>query len=341
MTTQDLSPFLKRLVAGETLAPEAAGEAFAVIMSGAANDIQIAAFLTALTMRGATVGEVTGAAGAMRTAMKTAWAPDGAVDLVGTGGDGHGTLNISSAASFVAAGAGVPLAKHGNRNMTSKSGAADVLEALGIDIAMSPAAAEVCLKEAGITFFFAQVYHPAMKYVAAVRKGLGFRTIFNLLGPLSNPAGVKRQVLGVYARRWLVPVAETLRALGSQKAWIAYGSDGMDEITTTGTTELAILDHGTVSEKTIAPEDVGLPRASLADLKGGTAAENAAALKAVLAGQKGPYRDIVLMNAAAALIVADKAADLSDGVTKAAAAIDGGAAMGVLEKLIEVSNRAP
>lgn len=334
-----LSVFLKRIVAGERLTAAEAAEAFSVIMSGAASEIEMAGFLTALTMRGATVAEVTGAATAMRGTMRRVAAPEGAVDLVGTGGDGHGTLNISSAASFVAAAAGVPLAKHGNRNMTSKSGAADVLEALGVNVSMPPEAAEACLHEVGITFFFAQVYHPAMKYVAGVRRGLGFRTIFNLLGPLSNPAGVKRQVLGVYAKSWLVPLAETLKALGSHKAWIVSGSDGMDEITTTGPTEAAILENGSISTITISPEDVGLKRSSLAALKGGTAAENAVALKNVLAGAAGAYRDIVLMNAGAALVVADKAADFADGVAKAAAAIDSGAATAVLEKLIAVSNR--
>ncbi len=335
----DLSPFLKRLSHGEKLSAAETADAFSVIMGGKANEIQIAAYLTALAMRGPTVDEVTGAAKAMRGAMKRVKAPAGAIDLVGTGGDGHGTLNISSAAAFVAAACGVSVAKHGNRNMTSKSGAADVLEALGVKIALSPAAAEICLKEAGITFLFAQSFHPAMKYVAGVRRTLGFRTIFNLLGPLSNPAGVKRQVLGVYAREWLVPVAETLRALGAKKAWVVWGSDGMDEITVTGPTEVAVLENGVVHTLTITPEKAGLGCSPLAALKGGTAKENAAAMRRIFDGEKNPYRDVVLMNAAGALIVAGKTTDLRQGAAMAANAIDCGAAKRVLENLIEVSNR--
>lgn len=336
---QDLSKTLKALVAGETLSEEKAAEVFHIIMTGEADEFQIASLLTALQMRGPTVAEVAGAASAMRATMVHVKAPEGALDLVGTGGDGHGTLNISSGASFVAAACGVPVAKHGNRNMTSKSGAADVLEALGVKIAMGPQHAEDCIEKAGITFLFAHTFHPAMVHVSPVRKALGFRTIYNLLGPLANPAGAKRQVLGVFGPEWLVPVAQTLQTLGGEKAWVVHGSDGMDEITTTGPTKVAAFTAGgAVTEFDVTPEEVGLPRAKLEDLMGGDAAYNARALTDMLEGKKSPYRDVVLMNAGAAIFVADKAASFADGVKMAASAIDCGAAMKVLLQLIEVSN---
>jgi anthranilate phosphoribosyltransferase len=284
------------------------------------------------------VAEITGAVTAMRAAMKTVEAPPGALDLVGTGGDGHGTLNISSATCFVAAACGVPVAKHGNRNMSSKTGAADVLEALGVKIEISPQAAPACIEQTGVCFMFAQSFHPAMKHVAPVRRALGFRTIFNLLGPLSNPARVKRQLLGVYALEWIEPVANVLASLGTEKAWVVHGQDGLDELSISDVTHVAALDRGRIEVTKVAPEDAGLPRWPLSAVKGGEAKENAAALTRLLDGEPGAYRDIVLLNAAAALIVADKAENLREGARLAAEAIDGGAAKRVLEKLIAVSN---
>jgi len=333
----DFSVLLKRVVAGETLDAEAAAAAFAAIMAGEIGEAQMAGFLTALAMRGATVDEITGAVTAMRTAMKRVTAPANAIDLVGTGGDGLSTLNISSAACFVAAACGVPVAKHGNRNMTSRSGAADVLEALGVKVAVTPGVAERCLAEAGVCFLFAQGYHPAMKNVTPVRRALGFRTIFNLIGPLSNPAGVKRQLLGVYAPELMQPVAKVLAALDAEKAWVVHGADGLDELSISAPTHVAVLDGGRIETMTVAPEDAGLPRHPLAAVKGGEAAENAAALTRLLDGEKGAYRDIVLLNTAAALIVADKAKDLREGAAMAATAIDSGAAKAVLKKLVAVS----
>jgi anthranilate phosphoribosyltransferase len=276
----------------------------------------------------------------MRASMHKVAAPPGAIDLCGTGGDGHGTLNVSTAAAFVVAACGVPVAKHGNRNMSSRTGTADVLEALGVKIDLDARAAERCLREAGLSFLFAQAFHPAVKHVAPVRKELGFRTIFNLLGPICNPAGVPRQLLGIYARSWIEPIAHVLAKLGTEKAWVVHGSDGLDEMTTTGITHVAVLEHGKVTMREIAPEDAGLKRTTLAALKGGAPAENAAALRALLDGARGAYRDIVLLNAAAALIVADKASDLKEGTALAADAIDTGRAKAALAKLVAVSQSA-
>jgi anthranilate phosphoribosyltransferase len=331
---------LKRVVGGETLDADAASRAVAALISGEVSEPRIASFLTALAMREATVDEITGAARAMRTAMHKVWAPEGAVDLCGTGGDGHGTLNVSTAAAFVVAACGVPVAKHGNRNMSSRTGTADVLEALGVKIDIDAATAERCLKEAGVAFLFAQTYHPAMKHVANVRKELGFRTIFNLLGPISNPAGVRRQLIGVFSRTWIEPIARVLAKLGTEKAWIVHGSDGLDEMTTTATTHVAILSSGTVTLRNITPEEAALPRAALSDLKGGEPAENASALKELLDGRRGAYRDIVLFNAAAALMVSDKTQTLREGVVLAAEAIDTGRAKAALDKLVAVSRGA-
>lgn len=336
----DLSPFLKRVAGGATLSSAEAAEAFGVIMTGAANDIQLAAFLAALTVRGPTAEEVAGAAAAMRAAMTKVAAPAGAMDLVGTGGDGLGTLNISTAASFVVAACGVPVAKHGNRKMTSKTGATDVLEALGLRVDLDAAGAERCLTEAGLCFLSAQTFHPAMRFVTPVRRALGFRTIFNILGPVSNPAGVSRQLLGVYDDAWLKHAAEALRALGSVKAWVVHGADGLDEISISTETHIAILEQGTVTFGTIAPEDAGLPRAPLSAVLGGEAAENAAAMRRLFDGEASAYRNIVLLNAAAALVVADKAANLREGAGLAAAAIDSGAVKAVLDNMITVTNRA-
>ena len=338
MTSSDeFAPLLKRLVDGGTLDANASARAFAALISGEISEARMAAFLTALAMREATIDEITGAARAMRAAMRSVEAPSGAMDLCGTGGDGHGTLNVSTAAAFVVAACGVPVAKHGNRNMSSRTGTDDVLEALGVTIDLDAQRAQSCLNEAGVAFLFAQTYHPAMKHVARVRKELGFRTIFNLLGPISNPAGVKRQLLGVFSRAWIEPLAQVLAKLGAERAWLVHGSDGLDELTTTGTTHVAMLEHGKVTLRDVTPEEAGLPRATLADLKGGEPAENAAALRGLLEGAKGPYRDIVLLNSAAALIVADKAKDLKQGAALAADAIDSGRAKFTLDKLVLAS----
>lgn len=331
---------LKRVAAGETLDAETAAEAFTAIMAGDVNDAQMGGFLTALALRKATVPEITGAVTAMRAAMRRVHAPDNAIDLVGTGGDGLSTLNISSAASFVVAACGAPVAKHGNRNMSSRTGAADVLEALGVKVDVSPEVAQTCVEQTGVCFLFAQGFHPAMKHVTPVRRALGFRTIFNLLGPLSNPAGAKRQLLGVYALELMEPVAKVLNSLGAEKAWVVHGSDGLDELSISEHTHVAVLDKGQVEIKQVTPEDAGLPRWPLSAVKGGDAPENAAALSRLLDGEPGAYRDIVLLNSAAALIVADKVADLRSGVDMAAKAIDSGAAKAVLQKLIAVSNGA-
>jgi len=336
--SEEFAAILKRVAAGESLDADASARAFTAIMAGEIAEAQLAAFLTALAVRKPSVAEITGAVTAMRAAMKTVVAPAGAIDLVGTGGDGHCTLNISSAASFVAAACGVPIAKHGNRNMSSRTGAADVLEALGVKIDLTPEGARVCIEETGVCFLFAQGFHPAMKHVTPVRRALGFRTIFNLLGPLSNPASVKRQLLGVYALEWMEPVAKVLGTLGAEKAWVVHGNDGLDELSISDITHVAVLDHGRVAIGTVAPEDAGLPRWPLAAVKGGEAKENAAALTRLLDGERGAYRDIVLLNTAAALMVADKAESLREGARLAAQAIDDGAAKRVLEKLVAVSN---
>ncbi len=340
MSAQDFSTLLKRVAAGERLDSEAAASAFGAIMDGEIGDAQMAGFLTALALRKPTVEEITGAVTAMRANMRHVKAPANAMDLVGTGGDGHSTLNISSAACFVVAACGVPVAKHGNRNMSSRTGAADVLEALGVEVEVTPDIAHACVEETGVCFLFAQGYHPAMRHVTPVRRALGFRTIFNLIGPLSNPAGVKRQLLGVYALEWMEPVAQVLATLGTEKAWVVHGEDGLDELSISGATRVAKLDHGHIEIGLIEPEDAGLPRWPLAAVKGGYARENAAALTRLLDGETGAYRDIVLLNSAAALIVADKARDLREGVDMAAKAIDSGAARRVLEKLIVVSHGA-
>jgi anthranilate phosphoribosyltransferase len=324
---------------GGTLDAEASARVFETIMSGAVADADLIAFLTAQAMRGPTVPEIVGAVKAMRAGMRPVSAPPGAIDLCGTGGDGHGTLNISTAVSFVVAGAGVPVAKHGNRSATSKSGAADILEALGVKIDLEPARASAVLTETGIVFLFAQVHHPAMRHVGAVRKAIATRTIFNLLGPLASPARVKHQLVGIYDRKWLQPYAEALKALGSHRALVVHGADGLDELTTTAITYFARLENGQISSGEIAPEEAGLGRATLNDLKGGSAADNAAALVRLFDGQKGAYRDIVLLNAAAALMVSDRAKDVKEGVGLAAQSLDSGAAGVKLDALIVASNR--
>ena len=331
--------FLQAIVQKQTLAAGESEALFAALMDGAYTDAQIAALLAALATRGETAAELTGAARALRQRATGFAVPPGTLDTCGTGGDGHGTRNISTAVAIVVAACGVPVAKHGNRAATSRSGSADVLEQLGLNLAADTARAEHALRTAGLAFLFAPHYHPAMRRVAAVRKELGIRTIFNLLGPLSHPGGADFQVLGVFAERWLVPMAEALAALGSRRAWVVHGSDGLDELTTTGPTHVAELTiDGTVRSFTVTPEDAGLPRAALVDLAGGDARENAVALSQVLAGAPGPYRDIVLLNAAAALVVAGRASTLAAGVAQAATAIDSGQARHTLETVIALSH---
>jgi len=338
--TDALKPTLAKLAAGERLSADQAEKAFDVIMSGAATEAQIGAFLMALRVRGETVDEITGAVRTMRAKALAVKAPAGAIDVVGTGGDGSGTYNVSTAAAIVVAACGVPVAKHGNKALSSKSGAADVLAALGVNIDADFAVVEKAIRDASIGFLMAPRHHSAMKHVGKPRTELGTRTIFNLLGPLSNPAGVKRQFTGVFSKDWVEPVANVLKNLGCEAAWVVHGSDGLDEMTTTGPSYVAQLKDGKVTAFQVTPKDAGLPLAKAADLKGADAKHNAAALRGVLDGKPGPYRDIVLYNAAGALIVAGKAKDLKDGVAQAAQAIDGGKARAVLERWIAITNAA-
>ncbi|MDR3498417.1 MAG: anthranilate phosphoribosyltransferase [Parvibaculum sp.] len=334
----DFKTLIGKVADGHALAPSEAEDAFNIIMSGDATPAQMAGFLMALKMRGETVAELTAGARVMRAKALTVKAPADAIDIVGTGGDGAQTYNISTATSLVVAGCGVPVAKHGNRAASSKSGTADALTALGVKLDIAPDDIARCITDAGIGFMFAPAHHAAMKHVGPVRAELGVRTIFNLLGPLSNPAGVKRQSLGVFAARWVEPFAEALRNLGSERAWVAHGSDGLDELTTTGVSYVAELADGKIRTFEVTPEEAGLKRATLTDLRGGTPAENAQAIVRLLDGEKGPYRDIVLLNAAGALIVAGKAKTLAEGVAIAARAIDSGAAKTVLARLVAASN---
>jgi anthranilate phosphoribosyltransferase len=333
-----LKPHIAKVASGSALSFEEAREAFDIIMSGDATPGQIGGFLMALRVRGETVDEISGAVATMRDKMLRVDAPPSAIDIVGTGGDNSHSVNISTASAFVIAACGVPVAKHGNRGLSSLTGAADVLTALGVKIDLAPEAIGRCIGEAGVGFMFAPAHHPAMKHVGPTRVELGTRTIFNLLGPLSNPAGVSRQMVGVFAPEWIVPVAETLKALGAEHAWVAHG-DGYDEITTTGETQVAELRDGTIRTFTLTPEAVGLARHTKDELRGGDAAYNAGALRAMLAGKAGAYRDTVLMNAGAGLVVAGKAATIEDGMTQAAAAIDAGKALTLLDTLVSVSNR--
>jgi anthranilate phosphoribosyltransferase len=334
----EIKGLIGQVASGATLSRETAYEAFDSMMSGEVTPSQIGALLMGLRMRGETVDEITGAVTAMRAKMLTVDAPVDAVDVVGTGGDASGSYNISTCAAFIVAGAGAPVAKHGNRALSSRSGAADVLTALGVRIDIPPETISACIRDASIGFMFAPSHHPAMKHVGPTRVELGTRTIFNLLGPLSNPAGVKRQMVGVFSRQWVEPLAHVLKNLGSVRAWVVHGSDGLDEITTSGPTAVAALEGGAVTTFEIAPEDVGLTRVKPDALKGGDAGHNAEALRAVLQGEKGAYRDIAVLNAAAALVVAGKAAALADGVKLAGHTIDSGAAEGALQRLIAVSN---
>jgi anthranilate phosphoribosyltransferase len=334
----DLKALIGKAATGATLSREEARTAFDIMMSGAATPAQIGGFLMALRVRGETVDEITGAVEVMREKMLRVDAPADAVDIVGTGGDGSGSYNVSTASAFVTAACGVPVAKHGNRALSSKSGAADVLMALGVKIDIGPEKIAECIREAGLGFMFAPAHHAAMKHVGPARVELGTRTAFNLLGPLSNPAGVKRQMTGVFARAWVEPIARVLANLGTTSAWIVHGSDGLDEITVTGETHVAELKDGKISTFVVDPESVGLARHPIEALRGGDATVNAAALRAVFEGEPSAYRDIVLMNTGAALVVAGKSATLAEGVARAATAIDDGSARARLAALVDVSN---
>ncbi len=330
--SNNLKPFLARLATGEKLTEADAEAAFDVIMSGEATPAQIGALLMAMRVRGETVPEITGAVRAMRARMTAIEAPEGAMDVCGTGGDGAGTLNVSSAATFVVAACGVPVAKHGNRALSSRTGGADVLTALGVNIDAPMEQLSSILKSAGCVFLFAPRHHPSMRHAAGPRVELGTRTIFNLLGPLANPARVRRQLTGVFAPEWTRPMAETLQALGHEAAWVVHGM-GLDELTVAGENQVSALANGIIHDFKITPEDAGLPRNPIEAIKGGDAEHNAAALLAMLQGEASAYRDTVLLNAAAALIVAGRATNLRDGVAQAAGAIASGAALNALETL--------
>ena len=333
-------PFLAKLAAGARLAREEAEAAFHLLLSGQSTPAQTGAFLMGLRARGETLDEITGAVSAMRGKMLKVRAPEGAIDIVGTGGDGAQTYNISTLAALIVAACGVPVAKHGNRAASSLSGASDVLSELGVRIGIAPEIIERSLREANIGFMTAQAHHAAMAHVAPVRRELGARTLFNLLGPLSNPAGVRHALIGVFSAQWMEPIAEVLKTLGAETVWVVHGSDGLDEVTTTGPTQVLALEHGAFRRFEITPEEVGVTRAKLTDLRGGDPSYNAAALRAVLAGEKNAYRDIAALNAAAALVVAGKAEDLKTGFRLAEEALDSGRARATLENLIKISNQS-
>jgi len=333
-----MKPIIAKLATGATLSRAEAEDAFGQMLSGETTQAQTAAFLMALRVRGETIDEITGAVSAMRARMLRVEAPADAMDIVGTGGDHSGSYNVSTLAALIVASAGVPVAKHGNRALSSRSGAADVLTALGVKIGLEPEGVSRCIREAGVGFMFAPTHHASMRHVGPVRVELGIRTVFNLVGPLSNPASVKRQLLGTYSAEWLKPMAEVLKTLGSTDLWLVHGSDGLDEITTTGPTEIVELKNGAMRRFSITPEDAGLKRVDGSSLKGGDAEHNAKALMGVLEGDKTPYRDIALINAGASLVVANKAKTVKEGVEIAANAIDTGATRNTLARLIEVSN---
>jgi anthranilate phosphoribosyltransferase len=334
----DLKSIIAKVATGATLSREEAASAFDRMMSGEATPSQLGGLLMALRVRGETIDEITGAVSAMRAKMLKVKAPPNAIDVVGTGGDGSGSVNVSTCAALIVAGAGVPVAKHGNRALSSRSGAADVLAALGVKIDLTPEQVSRCVNEAGIGFMFAPAHHPAMKNVNPTRVELATRTIFNLLGPLSNPAGVTRQMVGVFSRQWVQPLAQVLKNLGSEAVWVVHGSDGLDEITLTGPTSVAALENGAIRSFEVSPEEVGLKRVAGEALKGGDAAANALALRNVLAGRPSAYRDVALLNAAAALVVAGRARDLKEGLALGIQSIDSGAAAERLKRLVEVSN---
>ena len=334
----DIKPLIAKVANGESLSRDEASNAFDIIMSGDATPSQIGGFLMALRVRGESVDELIGAVSTMRAKMTPVEAPKDAVDIVGTGGDGSGTYNISTCSAFVLAGGSVPVAKHGNRAMSSKSGAGDVLSALGINLDIDAAKITQCIEEAGIGFMFAPNHHAAMRFVGPSRVELGTRTIFNLLGPMSSPASVKRQMIGVFSKDWLKPMAETLKSLGSTDIWLVHGDGNLDEISISGPTNIVALRDGTISEMSVKPEDVGIESAPLSAIKGGDAGENATALRAVLGGEVSAHTDTVLLNAGAGFVVAGKAANLAEGITLAKDSISSGKALAALDKLVEVSN---
>ncbi len=334
----DFKELIGIVAEGGSLDESQAADAFDIMMSGDATPSQIGGFLMALRIRGETVAEITGAARTMRDKVTAVKAPSNAIDVVGTGGDGVATQNISTASALVVAGCGVPVAKHGNRAFSSKSGAADVLSELGIDLEADLATVESAIEIAGIGFLLAPIYHSAMRHVGPTRMEMGVRTIFNILGPLANPASVNRLLVGTFDRRWIEPMARVLGNLGAERAWVVHGADGLDELTTTGPSYVADWKDGDVELKEVSPGDAGLPEADMNDLLGGTPAENAAAIRALLSGAEGAFRDITLFNAAAALHIAGKADDLKDGVAMAAAAIDDGKAAQALDKLATITS---
>lgn len=334
----DIKSVLNKVASGETFSEEEIEASLEILMSDEATDVQRAAFLMGLRVRGETIAEITGAARMLRSRMRVVTAPAGTVDIVGTGGDGHASYNVSTCAALVTAAAGVPVAKHGNRSVSSRSGASDVLKALGVRIDIDADQVSRVIARAGIGFMWAPMHHPAMKEWAAARAELKIRTLFNVLGPIANPANVKRQIVGVYDRAWVEPIADALVGLGAEHAWVVHGGDGLDELTTTCSSMVAEVKDGSVSVFEIEPEQAGLSRTTLDQLRGGDAVENATAIRALLDGEHGPFRDIVLLNTAAALIVADRAANLIDGVEIAAQAIDSGAARAVLDKLVAITN---
>ncbi|MEE2952624.1 MAG: anthranilate phosphoribosyltransferase [Pseudomonadota bacterium] len=336
--SERIKPFLAKVATGRALSRKEAEDAFAILMSGEATPAQIGGFLMALRVRGESVEEIAGAVSAMRANMARVEAPAGTVDIVGTGGDNSGTVNVSTCSAFVISACGVPVAKHGNRALSSRSGAADVLAALGIDIDLKPDQLSQAIAEAGLAFLFAPNHHPAMRHVGPARRELGTRTLFNLLGPMTNPAGVKRLLIGVFGPEWVMPMAETLRELNTEAAWVVHG-DGLDEMAVSGTTEVAELKNGEIHTFTVDPKDVGLKRSPLSAIKGGEAADNALALSAVLNGEPSAYRDIVVLNSGGALVVSGRAATLAEGVAMAADAIDRGLAKASLDRLVEVTNR--
>ena len=336
--SDDLKIFISQISEGKTLSADESEQAFNVIMTGNALESQIGAFLMGLRMRGETVSEITGAVRTMRARADMISAPTNAMDIVGTGGDGAGTYNISTGTAFVVAGCGIPVAKHGNRSVSSKSGASDVLSVLGVNLDAEFPLIEKAILDVGIGFMMAPRHHSAMRFVGPVRAAMGGRTIFNILGPLSNPAGVKRQFTGVYAKELMEPIARTLQNMGCEATWVVHGSDGLDELTTTGPSHVVALKEGKISQFDISPEDAGLALSSSSDLVGGSAEVNGSAIRNLLAGEKGPFRDIVVFNAAASLIVAGKVDDLKKGVALAQAGIDDGKAQAALDGLIKITN---
>src|SRR6202046_2794376 len=334
----DLKSIIGKVATGATLSRDEAAAACDAMLSGEVTPAQMGGFLMGLRVRGESVDEITGAVSAMRAKMLRVEAPADAVDVVGTGGDGSGSVNVSTCASFIVAGAGVPVAKHGNRALSSRSGAADVLASLGVKIDITPEQVGRCVTEAGIGFMFAPSHHPAWKNVGPTRVELATRTIFNLLGPLANPAGVKRQMVGVFSRQWVLPLAQVLKNLGAEKIWVVHGSDGLDEITLTGPTFVAALEGSDIRTFEVTPEAAGLARVGGEALKGGDAAANASALQSVLDGKPSAFRDVALLNAAAALIVAGRAGNLKQGVALGTQSLDSGAAAARLKQLIVVSN---